>query len=156
MALPWYSWIFIFVEKSACVRLQEPDLHYISIMSLLPYLARVVDREDLPAKDADSAMQIILSGAATHPQIAAFLVALKMKGETAGELVGFARAMRRMATPVDAGLNGQTLLDTCGTGGDGCATFNISTTAGVVVAGGGVHAPKPGDRSTLGQWRPGG
>src|SRR5207253_2712117 len=71
--------------------------HYISIMSLLPYLARVVARGDLPAAEAESAMQIILDGAATHPQIAAFLIALKMKGETAAELVGFARAMRRMA-----------------------------------------------------------
>ena len=115
--------------------------------SLLPYLARVVDREDLPAADAESAMQIILDGAASHAQIAAFLIALKRKGETAGELVGFARAMRRMAAPVDAGLNGQTLLDTCGTGGDGCDTFNISTVAAFVVAGTGVHVAKHGNRS---------
>ena len=116
-------------------------------MSLLPYLARVVDRQDLTPDDADAAMQIILSGDATHAQIAAFLTALKMKGETSDELVGFARAMRRMAAPIRHGLNGQTLLDTCGTGGDGSETFNISTIAAFVVAGAGVHVAKHGNRS---------
>ena len=116
-------------------------------MSLLPYLARVVERRDLPSEDAEAAMQIILTGQATHSQIAAFLTALKMKGETSDELVGFARAMRRMAAPVDHGLNGRALLDTCGTGGDGCDTFNISTVAAFVVAGAGVHVAKHGNRS---------
>jgi anthranilate phosphoribosyltransferase len=116
-------------------------------MSLLPYLARIVDRENLTPDDAESAMQIILQGEATQPQIAAFLTALKMKGETAEELVGFARAMRAMAAPVDPGLNGATLLDTCGTGGDGCNTFNISTIAAFVVAGAGVYVAKHGNRS---------
>jgi anthranilate phosphoribosyltransferase len=116
-------------------------------MSLLPYLARVVDRENLARDDAEAAMQIILRGEATQPQIAAFLTALKMKGETADELVGFARAMRGMAVPLDPGLNGATLLDTCGTGGDGCNTFNISTIAAFVVAGAGVHVAKHGNRS---------
>jgi anthranilate phosphoribosyltransferase len=116
-------------------------------MSLLPYLVRVVERLDLPPEDAEAAMQIILTGAATHTQIAAFLTALKMKGETSDELVGFARAMRRMAAPVNHGLEGKTLLDTCGTGGDGCDTFNISTIAAFVVAGAGVHVAKHGNRS---------
>ena len=116
-------------------------------MSLLRYLTRVMEREDLTASDAEAAMQIILSGEATHSQIAAFLTALKMKGETANELVGFARAMRRMAAPVDPGLEGKTLLDTCGTGGDGRDTFNISTVAAFVVAGAGVHVAKHGNRS---------
>lgn len=116
-------------------------------MSLLPYLARVVERRDLPSEDAEAAMQIILTGQASHAQIAAFLTALKMKGETSDELVGFARAMRRMAAPVDHGLNGRALLDTCGTGGDGCDTFNISTIAAFVVAGAGVHVAKHGNRS---------
>jgi anthranilate phosphoribosyltransferase len=120
-------------------------------MSLLPYLTRLVSEENLSAADAEAAMQIILRGEASHPQIAAFLIALKMKGETVDELVGFARAMRQMAVPIDAGLEGHTLLDTCGTGGDGCNTFNISTVAAFVVAGAGVHVAKHGNRSISSQ-----
>ena len=116
-------------------------------MPLLDYLARVVDKESLSAIDAEAAMEAILRGEASQPQIAAFLVALRMKGETVSELVGFARAMRRMAAPVDVGLNGMPLLDTCGTGGDGACTFNISTIAAFVVAGAGVHVAKHGNRS---------
>jgi len=92
-------------------------------------------------------MQIVLRGEATHSQIAAFLIALKMKGETVDELVGFARAMRAMAVPVNPELEGATLLDTCGTGGDCAGTFNISTVAAFVVAAAGVHVAKHGNRS---------
>ena len=121
-------------------------------MSLLPYLIRLVSEQSLAAADAKAAMGIILRGEATHAQIAAFLIALKMKGETVDELVGFARAMRQMAVPIDAGLaTGQTLLDTCGTGGDGANTFNISTVAAFVVAGAGVHVAKHGNRSISSQ-----
>jgi anthranilate phosphoribosyltransferase len=116
-------------------------------MSLLDHLTRVVSHESLSAEDAERAMELILRGEASQPQIAGFLVALRMKGETVGELVGFARAMRRMAAPIDHGLQGATLLDTCGTGGDGCNTFNISTIAALVVAGAGVHVAKHGNRS---------
>ena len=116
-------------------------------MPLLPHLTRVVERESLSANDAEDAMDAILRGEATQPQIAAFLVALRMKGETVDELVGFARAMRRMAAPISEGLQGLSLLDTCGTGGDGCNTFNISTIAAFVVAGAGVHVAKHGNRS---------
>ena len=77
-----------------------------NIMSLLPYLIRLVSEENLPADEAEAAMQIILRGEASHPQIAAFLIALRMKGETVDELVGFARAMRQMAVPIDADLAG--------------------------------------------------
>jgi anthranilate phosphoribosyltransferase len=116
-------------------------------MPLLPYISLVVDRENLSAADAEAAMSIILAGEATHPQIAAFLVGLRMKGETAEELAGFARAMRAMATPVNTGLHDVPLLDTCGTGGDCSDTFNISTVAAFVVAGAGVHVAKHGNRS---------
>jgi anthranilate phosphoribosyltransferase len=118
-----------------------------NIMSLLPHLIHLVAKNDLSAADAEAAMQIVLRGEASPTQISAFLIALKMKGETVGELVGFARAMRRMAVPVRPDLRGETLLDTCGTGGDGCDTFNISTIAAFVVAGAGVHVAKHGNRS---------
>ena len=116
-------------------------------MSLLPYLERVIERAGLSPDEAQAAMETILQGHASPPQIAAFLVALRMKGETVEELVGFARAMRRMAVRIDAGLDGQPLLDTCGTGGDSLGTFNISTIAAFVVAGAGVRVAKHGNRS---------
>ena len=116
-------------------------------MSLLPYLEPVAEKHDLTAEQAREAMHVILGGQATQPQLAAFLTAMRMKGETVEELVGFARAMREMAEPVEHGLAGQTLLDTCGTGGDGAGTFNISTIAAFVVAGAGVCVAKHGNRS---------
>jgi anthranilate phosphoribosyltransferase len=116
-------------------------------MPLLRYLERLLEREDLSAAEARAAMQVILGGQASPTQIAAFLVALRMKGETAEELAGFARTMREMAVRVDTGLNGAILLDTCGTGGDCSGTFNISTVAAFVVAGAGVHVAKHGNRS---------
>jgi anthranilate phosphoribosyltransferase len=121
-------------------------------MSLQPYLERVIERASLSPEEAQEAMETILQGRASQPQIAAFLVALRMKGETVDELVGFARAMRRMAVRmdavrIDAGPDGQPLLDTCGTGGDSLGTFNISTIAAFVVAGAGVRVAKHGNRS---------
>ena len=120
-------------------------------MPLLPYLHRVADRQDLSPAEAQDAMHSILDGEATAPQIAGFLVALRMKGETVDELVGFARAMRRMAVAIDPGLHGEPLLDTCGTGGDGLSTFNISTIAAFVVAAAGVRVAKHGNRSISSQ-----
>jgi anthranilate phosphoribosyltransferase len=114
---------------------------------LLPFLHRVVSRENLSAAEAREAMLAVLSGEATTSQIAAFLVALRMKGETADELLGFARAMREKAARVQAPSDSQVLLDTCGTGGDGGRTFNISTIAAFVVAGAGVRVAKHGNRS---------
>lgn len=116
-------------------------------MRLLPYLHRAAGREHLSAADAEQAMEAILEGAASVAQIAAFLVALRMKGETAEELVGFARAMRRHVRRLEMELGGEPLLDTCGTGGDGARTFNISTIAALVAAGAGVKVAKHGNRS---------
>jgi anthranilate phosphoribosyltransferase len=113
-------------------------------MTLTPFLYQVVESQDLAAADAEAAMGAILGGDASASEIAAFLVALRMKGESVGELVGFARAMRLAARRVHA--EGP-LIDTCGTGGDGCPTFNISTVAAFVVAGAGVRVAKHGNRS---------
>jgi anthranilate phosphoribosyltransferase len=114
---------------------------------LLAFLHKIAAREDLSAAEARDAMLVILTGQATTPDIAAFLVALRSKGETAEELLGFARAMREKAATIDVGLDSEPLLDTCGTGGDGGATFNISTIAAFVVAGAGVRVAKHGNRS---------
>jgi anthranilate phosphoribosyltransferase len=118
---------------------------------LLAFLHKIAAREDLSAAEAHHAMLVILNGQATTPQISAFLTGLRTKGETAEELLGFARAMREKAATVhvwpDVGLDSQPLLDTCGTGGDGGATFNISTVAAFVVAGAGVRVAKHGNRS---------
>jgi anthranilate phosphoribosyltransferase len=112
-------------------------------MSLLPFLHRVSAREDLSADDARAAMGVLLSGEATAVEIAAFLTALKVKGETASELAGLARGMRERMIRVDAG----DVVDNCGTGGDGSGTFNISTTAAFVMAGAGARVAKHGNRS---------
>src|SRR5580698_6536133 len=112
---------------------------------LLPYLHRVAARENLSSEDAREAMLAILNGEASTPQIAAFLIGLRTKGETADELLGFARAMREKGARVDAGP--EPLLDTCGTGGDGGSTFNISTISAFVAAGAGVRVAKHGNRS---------
>jgi anthranilate phosphoribosyltransferase len=125
--------------------------HFHPSMSLLPYLQRVIAFESLQAPEARQAMLAILGGESTTSQIAAFLVALRMKGETAEELLGFAQAMREKATRVDPGLNGEVLLDTCGTGGEGPSTFNISTVAAFVVAGAGARVAKHGNRSISSQ-----
>src|SRR5204862_5199090 len=101
---------------------------------------------DMTEEEARAAMEEIMEGQATDAQIAGFLTALRMKGEAAQELVGFARVMREKAEPL---WDGEILpvLDTCGTGGDRSGTFNISTAAAVVVAGTGIRVAKHGNRS---------
>jgi len=116
-------------------------------MPLLPYIEQIAAGQELSAADAQAAMNLVLSGRASAPQLAAFLMGMRMKGATVDELVGFAGAMREMAAPVDVGMPGAVLLDTCGTGGDGVGTFNISTLVAFVVAGAGVHVAKHGNRS---------
>jgi len=117
----------------------------------------LVERRDLSRIEAAGAMDAIMSGAATNAQIAAFLVALRMKGETVEELIGFAQVMRqkvvRIRTRGDevAGLTGtdrEMLIDTCGTGGDASGTFNVSTATAFVVAGAGLKVAKHGNRSS--------
>lgn len=114
-------------------------------MPFVAYLHRVANRENLTAGEAAEAMALILAGQATTAQIAAFLVALRMKRETPAELLGFARAMRARMTRVDAGP--EPVIDTCGTGGDNAGTFNVSTVAALVAAGAGVRVAKHGNRS---------
>ena len=105
---------------------------------------------DLSRREAERIMDDILSGQAADAEIAVFLTALQFKGETVDDLVGLARAMRRHATPIFTGRclpAGEMLVDTCGTGGDGSGTFNVSTAAAFVVAGAGVRVAKHGNRS---------
>lgn len=117
-------------------------------MSLLPFLHRATAGSDLTAEEAYHAMSALLEGSAGESVIAGFLVALKMKGETAAELAGFARAMRERMIVVDAGPG---VIDTCGTGGDASGTFNISTAAALVMAGAGARVAKHGNRSLSSQ-----
>lgn len=121
-------------------------------MAFLSLFHRVADRVNLTQAEAREAMLAILEGEVSVPLIASFAVALRMKGETADEILGFATAMREKASRVEVGLaNGEPLLDTCGTGGDGGGTFNISTVAAFVAAGAGVHVAKHGNRSLASQ-----
>jgi len=112
---------------------------------LKQYIGRLLEREDLSEEDCRRAMGLIMSGEASEAQIAGFLVALRMKGETVEEITGCARAMRAAATPVSVG--GRDAIDTCGTGGDTKGTFNVSTAAAIVAAAAGVPVAKHGNRS---------
>jgi len=109
-------------------------------------IQKMIDRVDLTEQEAREAMQEIMAGKATDAQIAGFLTALRMKGETAQELIGFARVMRERAEPLWDG-DILPVLDTAGTGGDRSGTFNISTAAAFVAAGAGVGVAKHGNRS---------
>lgn len=111
-------------------------------------LGALCARRDLTVEEAEAAMGEILDGAATPAQIAAFIVGLRMKGETAEEMAGLLRAMLAHAepVPVDQALRDR-LVDTCGTGGDRRHTINVSTAAALVVAGAGVPVCKHGNRA---------
>ncbi len=109
------------------------------------FLETVLNGKNLSQGEAYKAMEFIMEGKANDCQIAAFLAALKMKGETADEISGFSRAMLDKAVKVKSRY--PDLVDTCGTGGDGLYTFNISTTAAFIAAGAGVKIAKHGNRS---------
>ncbi len=113
--------------------------------ALQAILSRLSAGHDLTEAEAEEATRTIMEGRATPAQIGAFLAALRCKGETVAEILGCARAMRAFATPVRS--RHPLLADTCGTGGDGAGTFNISTTAALVVAAAGVPVAKHGNRA---------
>jgi anthranilate phosphoribosyltransferase len=108
-------------------------------------LAQLTAGRDLTQEDARAVLLEIMGGRAGEAQTAAFLSALRVKGETAEEIVGMARAMSELAERVD--VDADVILDTCGTGGDSAGTFNISTAAALVAAGAGVTVAKHGNRS---------
>ncbi len=108
-------------------------------------LAKLPDRIDLTEKEAEDAMREIMHGHATDAQIAAYLMGLRMKGETIDEITGSVRAMRDLAIRVP--ISATQVVDTCGTGGDSSNTFNISTATAFVVAGAGITVAKHGNRS---------
>jgi len=110
-------------------------------------IAKVVDCYDLKEEEMVGVMDEIMSGNATQAQIAAFITALRMKGETEDEITGAARVMRRKAAKVNASDPGRILVDSVGTGGDASGTFNVSTTSSFIIAGAGVPVAKHGNRS---------
>jgi anthranilate phosphoribosyltransferase len=111
---------------------------------VVSYLSKVVQHQDLSEDEAADAMRLIMRGEATSNQIAGFMVALRVKGETGEEITGLLRTVRDLAVPVE--LDGE-LLDVVGTGGDGLATFNISTLAAIVAAACGAKVAKHGNRA---------
>jgi anthranilate phosphoribosyltransferase len=119
-------------------------------MDIKQAIAKVVTHQDLSEEEMVDVMNEIMGGTATPAQIGSFITALRMKGETVAEITGAVRVMREKATPIDTGVDmahGGILVDTCGTGGDGSGTFNVSTTSAFVVSGAGVVVAKHGNRS---------
>lgn len=114
-------------------------------MTTKDFLTRLVDGEDLTRSEARSLMHSMMTGDVSQPQAAAILTALRMKGETVDELTGFVSAMRERVIPVSP--DRDDVIDTCGTGGDGRHTFNISTATALVAAAMGVPVAKHGNRA---------
>src|SRR2546430_1383848 len=113
-------------------------------VGMIEAIAKLIKCENLTEEEAASAFEVIMRGDATPSQIAGFVVALRIKGETVEEITGFAKTARAMATPIQ--VDGA-LLDTCGTGGDGSASINISTLAAIVAAACGARVAKHGNRA---------
>ena len=114
-------------------------------MTIQQALNKLLDKENLTADEMHAVMRIIMSGGATDAQIGGFLIALRCKGESIDEIAAAAAVMRELATKVK--VSGEHVIDTCGTGGDGANTFNISTTCAFVVAAAGGKVAKHGNRS---------
>ncbi len=119
-------------------------MHTTEVTTIVGALATVAAGRDLTRVEAEETMQLIMSGEVTGAQFGALMMGLHLKGETIDEMAGFASVMRAHALRVHAG---DSLLDTCGTGGDGAETFNISTTAAFVVAAAGASVAKHGNRA---------
>lgn len=117
-------------------------------MDVRTALARAVARQSLSESEMEAVMQQLMQGTATPAQIGAWLVALRMKGETVAEITGAARAMRAHATRIHP--RAPVVIDTCGTGGDLRGTFNISTAAAFIAAGAGLTVAKHGNRAMSG------
>jgi anthranilate phosphoribosyltransferase len=115
-------------------------------VTFAPLLEQLRRHEDLTSDQAAEAMGAIMDGAVPPAQIAALLIGLALKGERPDEIVGFARAMRARAVPFEGAP--ADAFDTCGTGGDGAHTFNVSTAAAIVLAGAGVPVAKHGNRAS--------
>jgi anthranilate synthase/phosphoribosyltransferase len=135
---------FLDIRPPAILKTGETDM-------LKPYIAKAINRVDLTEVEAQEAMNVIMTGQATQAQIGAYLVALRMKGETVEEITGSARAMRASAVKVDLADRTTLIYDTAGTGGDGAQTFNISTAAAFVIAGTGRKVAKHGNRAASSQ-----
>jgi len=116
---------------------------------LKPFIKDAIEQRHLDTARAEEAMGIVMRGEATPAQIAAWLVALRQKGETPDEITGFVRGMRAAMVPLENAPDGT--IDTCGTGGDGLSTFNISTAAALIVAACGVPVAKHGNRAVSSQ-----
>ena len=116
-------------------------------MDMQSAIRAVTEKADLSAEQMTAVMRLIMTGEATPAQIGGFLIGLRMKGETVEEIAAAAAVMRELATPVNIGGDRDHLVDTCGTGGDGSATFNISTASAFVVAAAGGQVAKHGNRS---------
>ncbi len=108
-------------------------------------IGKLIDGQGLTEAEAEAAMLEIMDGLATPAQIGSYVTALRMKGETVEEITGSARAMRARATRIRP--NDPIIVDTCGTGGDGAGTFNVSTTVAFVLAGAGITVAKHGNRA---------
>ncbi|MDX1572644.1 MAG: anthranilate phosphoribosyltransferase [Methylophaga sp.] len=115
------------------------------VISLPQAIKQVMQRQNLAEQEMIAVMQQIMSGHATDAQIGGFLIGLAMKGETVDEIAAAAKVMRQLATPVS--VTGTPVIDTCGTGGDGASSFNVSTASAFVVAAAGAKVAKHGNRS---------
>ncbi|NNC54840.1 MAG: anthranilate phosphoribosyltransferase [Pseudomonadales bacterium] len=114
-------------------------------MNIQQAIDKVINRRDLSGEEMEVVMRAIMTGEATHAQIAGLLVALRMKGETVDEIAAATRVIRELATPVL--IEAENLVDIVGTGGDGASLFNVSTASSFVAAAAGCHVAKHGNRS---------